>query len=137
MNIVIDTNIFISALIKGGATRDLIVNSKDRLLFPEFEFYEIEKHKYEIITKSNLSEREFNILLLKLLNYVKIIPSDIIIYWKGRAEKIIMEIDPDDVLFIATALAFKCPIWTDDKHFLEQKEIPIFTTKEMIKRHNE
>ena len=45
MNIVIDTNIFISALIKDGMTRNLIISSKDSLLIPEFEFDEIEKHK--------------------------------------------------------------------------------------------
>ena len=73
MNIVIDTNIFISALIKDSLTRNIIVNLKHNLLFPEFEFAEIKNHKIEIIKKSGLSSKEFDILLLRLLNYVKIL----------------------------------------------------------------
>lgn len=51
MNIVIDTNIFISALIRDSATRLLIITSRDNLLFPEFEFTEIKNHKEEILKK--------------------------------------------------------------------------------------
>ena len=54
MNIVIDTNIFISALIKDGLTRKLIVESEHNLLFPEFELDEIKNHKSYIIKKSGL-----------------------------------------------------------------------------------
>ena len=49
MNIVVDTNIFMSALIKDSTTRNLMVNSSDNLLFPEFEFYEIEKHMAKLL----------------------------------------------------------------------------------------
>ncbi|MBI2004103.1 hypothetical protein HYS72_01430 [Candidatus Pacearchaeota archaeon] len=47
--IVIDTNIFISSLIKEGLTREIITNSKINFLFPEFELEEIYSHKEEII----------------------------------------------------------------------------------------
>jgi predicted nucleic acid-binding protein len=40
MKIVIDTNIFISALIRKGKTREIFVNSKNLFLFPEFELKE-------------------------------------------------------------------------------------------------
>lgn len=72
MNIVVDTNVFISALIKDGTTRKIIINSEYNFLFPEFEFYEIKKHKLDILQKSGLPEKELNILLLRLLNSVKI-----------------------------------------------------------------
>ncbi len=132
MNIVIDTNIFISALIRDGITRDIITNMPYNLIFPEFELYEIKKHKDEIFAKSNLSEKEFNILLLRLLNYVKIAPSDIIAKYQTPAFNIMENIDKDDVLFIATALAFNCSIWSDDKHFKHQNVVKVLTTKEII-----
>jgi predicted nucleic acid-binding protein len=132
MNIVIDTNIFISALIKEGIVRKIIAEAGHNLLFPEFEFEEIKRHKQEIIKKSGLSEKEFDILLLRLLNYVKIIPTNIILNYKKRAFEIIGKIDSDDTMFIATALAFNCPIWSEDKHFKKQNKIKIITTKDMV-----
>ena len=88
MNIVVDTNIFISALIRKGITREIIANSWHNFLFPEFEFYEIKKHKPDILHKSGLPEKEFDILLLRLLNSVKIIPIDIIFKFRKEAFEI-------------------------------------------------
>jgi predicted nucleic acid-binding protein len=46
MIVVIDTNIFISALMKKDSlTREIIVNSYHNFLFPEYEFQEIYKYK--------------------------------------------------------------------------------------------
>ncbi len=132
MNIVVDTNIFLAALIKEGLVRDLIINSKNNLLFPEFEFEEIRNHKLEIIQKSQQSEKELNILILRLLKYVKIIPADIVSPYRSEACEIMGQIDQDDVPFIATALAFNASIWSDDKHFKKQDRVNILTTKDII-----
>ena len=40
-------------------------------------------------------------------------------------------IDKDDVIFIATALAFNCPIWSEDKHFQKQNIVKIFKTSKV------
>jgi len=109
--IVIDTNIFMSALIRDSSTRLLLTNLKINFLFPEFEFKEIEKYKQDILKKSKLSEKEFNILYLRLLKYVRIIPTDVIIKYREESDKIIGHIDNKDTIFVATALAFNCPIW--------------------------
>ena len=136
MNIVIDTNIFISALIKDGLTRNIIVKSKDNSILPDFELDEIYNHKNEIMKKAKLSEKDFDILLLRLLRYVRIIPVDLIINKKGEAFNIIGYIDPDDVIFFATALTFNASIWSDDKHFIMQNKIKILTTKDMVRMLN-
>jgi len=132
--VVIDTNIFISALIKKGKTREIITKLRLNFLFPEIEFEELHKHKEEIIRKSKISEKEFYILLLRLLNYVRVIPTEIVLPYKKQADKLIGQIDPDDVLFVATSLALNCPIWSDDKHLKKQNKIKILTTSDMIKR---
>ncbi len=131
MKLVIDTNVFISALIKDSKTRRLIKEIRANLLFPEYEFEELKEHKLEIIKKSLLTEREFNILFLKLLKYVNIIPDYIIEEYKEEAFNIMGRIDEKDVQFIATALAFNCSIWSDDKHFKKQDKVKILTTNEM------
>ena|SRR3989344_5295728 len=132
MNIVIDTNIFISALIKEGITRKIITESRQNFLLPEFELYEIYSNKKEILDKSKLSEKEFNILLLRLLRYVRIIPTGIIIDYRYEANKIMGNIDKDDTIFIATALTFDSPIWSDDNHFQKQNKVKILKTSHMI-----
>lgn len=132
MNLVIDTNIFISALIKDSKTREIIFNTNFNLLFPEFEFQEIFNHMEEILKKSKLKEFELHTILLGLLKKVRIIKTDKIIKYKKEASKIIGYIDKDDIIFIATALAFNCPVWTDDKHFQKQNRIKIIKTEEMI-----
>lgn len=132
MNIVVDTNVLISALIKDSMSRWLIVNSSHNLLLPELEIEEIESHKQEILRKSNLSEKEFRSLLFDLLKYVKIIKTEQIINYKEEAFRIIGNIDKDDTIFFATALAFNCPIWSDDLHFKQQHKIKILTISDMI-----
>lgn len=133
MNIVIDTNVFMSAPIKDSTTRNIIYHSEHQFLFPEFEFEEISKHFAEIMRKSGLSEPELNTLFLVLLRKVRVIRTKRVIRSRERAERIIGSIDQDDVLFIATALAFNCPIWGDDKHFKMQNEVRVFTTEELVK----
>ena len=134
--IVIDTNIFISALIKEGLTRKLIINSQFKLFFPEYEFIEIKNNKEEIIKKSGLSETELINLIRQLLKYVKIVRDSRIVKYRTKADEIMGNIDEDDAVFVPVALALNCPIWSDDKHFQKQKEIKVFTTKEIIELRN-
>ena len=137
MNIVIDTNIFISALIKNSLTRHLITEFKDNLLFPEFEFTEIKNHLSEILEKSHLSYKELGDLIKDLLRYVKIVRAEEVINYRSKASDIIGEIDKDDIIFIATALATNAVIWSDDKHFKKQNIIKTYTTKEIDKMFSE
>lgn len=135
MHILIDSNILISALIKKGFTRDILTNFNVNFLFPEQGLEEIYFYKSEIIKKSKINEKEFYVLLLRLLKYVRLVPIGIFISFKDEANKIIGKIDKDDVLFIAAALALNCVIWSDDKHFKKQKRVEIFTTKDVSKMY--
>ena len=132
MRFVIDTNIFISALLKDGAIRHIFVDSVHEFLFPEIIFEEIENHKEELLQKSGIDILSFEDLLAKLIIYVKIISTEEIILFKEKAQEIINSIDPDDAPFFATALAFDCPVWSDDRKLKEQKEVKVYNTKEIL-----
>ena len=95
-----------SALIKSGLTREILTNFKINFIFPEFEFKEILKHKGLILRKAGLSEKEFYILFLRLLKYVRVIPEDVVFKCKKTAHKIMGHIHKEDTICIATALAF-------------------------------
>ena len=132
--IAIDTNIIISALLKDGLKRHLLTNLKLNFVFPEYGLNEIYYYKDEILRKAKINEREFNILLLRLLKYLRLVPLDILINFKEEADKIMGHIHKEDTVFIATALAFNCPVWSDDKHFKKQNKIKILTTKDILKK---
>lgn len=130
--LVIDANVLISALIKEGFIRQFITDFELNFIFPEFGLEEIYRHKSEIIEKAKINKKEFDVLLLRLLKYIRLIPLEIIISRREEADKIIGHIDKKDAAFIASALAFNCPIWSDDKHFKKQNKIKIITTKDLI-----
>jgi len=106
LKIVIDSNILFSALIKDSITRRIILDYENQFLFPSYIFEEMEIHKTELLTKSKMKEKDFEELLSLLLRKVIIIPNEILLHYKKEAYQIIKDIDPDDVTFIACALAF-------------------------------
>ena len=132
MKIVIDTNVFMSALIKkSGLTRNIIINSGNNFLFPEYEFQEIYKYKEEISKKSGYSNIEFIQSVSLLLNHMRIVKHEEIRNYYNEALEIMDKIDHDDITFIATALAFDAIIWSDDSHFKMQDRVNCLTTEEM------
>jgi predicted nucleic acid-binding protein len=65
---------------------------------------------------------------------VLIIPEEVLKLHKKEALEIVKDIDLDDVVFIACALAYPdSSIWSDDKKLKKQNKIKILNTAEMIK----
>jgi predicted nucleic acid-binding protein len=132
LRIIIDSNILFSALIKDSITRRIILDYEDQFLFPSYIFEEIEKYKNELLTKSKMKPKDFEDLLRTLLQKVIIIPKEVLIHYKDDAYQIIKDIDPDDVTFIACALAYSDSIvWSDDKKLKQQSKVRIINTNEM------
>lgn len=131
---VIDANPIISALIKPGVSREIIINREFKFVTPSYTLTEIYKHKNEICKKAKISQKEFDDLLYRLFGYIRIINSNHYSE-KLKEAKILIE-DIDDVTYIACALYLNCPIWSDDKHFKKQNKIKILTTKEILKYLN-
>lgn len=132
MNIVIDSNVLFSALIKNSLTRKMILLYTGKFLFPSFIFDELEKHKGELVEKSGMGAKQFEMLLTILLQKVQIVPTDILLSYEKKAYDTVKDIDPDDILFIVCALAHPDSIlWSDDKKLKQQTVVPIINTKEM------
>jgi len=135
MRLVVDTNILLSALIKKSATRKILLHPGFEFYAPEHIFHEIENHKNEVIKKSGLSKEEFYIVLDSVLTNAIITPENEFAKHIPKAWDIMKNIDPDDFPFLALALSFENDgIWTNDKHFLKQKEVKVWRTKELLKK---
>tara|TARA_Y100000310_G_C20559128_1_gene752134 strand:+ start:663 stop:1076 length:414 start_codon:yes stop_codon:yes gene_type:complete len=133
MEIVIDSNILFSALIKDSITRKMIIEYNDLFLFPDYIFVEINNHLDELLDKSEMDKQDFQMLLEIILRKVQVVPSKVLTRYKKQALRIIKDVDPDDVLFIACALAYpKVVIWSDDKKLKKQSRIKVLNTKEVI-----
>ncbi len=92
----------------------------------------MERYKNELLTKSKMKSKDFEDLLRLLLRKVIIIPNEVLLHYRGEAFEIIKEIDPNDVTFIACALAFSdSVIWSDDKKLKQQSKVQIINTNEM------
>ena len=133
MRIVIDANILFSALIKDSLTRKIILEYEERFLFPKIIFTEAEKHKDELLKKSRLSAEEFSVLFALLMQKMQIVPDETLKPFYDAAYEIIKEIDPDDALFIACALAYPGSVlWTNDKKLKLQIKVRIIETSELM-----
>jgi predicted nucleic acid-binding protein len=134
MTIIIDTNILISALIRDSLTRAIIVFSGLDFRYPEVSLDEIKKHRRTILKKSGMTGHEFELLLGKILSRVSLLHGYEISPFMRTAKKTMGRIDPNDVVFVAAALA--CPgslIWSDDKDFQRQKAVKAATTGQFIR----
>ncbi len=135
MKIVVDTNILFSALVAKGKTRQILLREDVEFYVPEFFFKELRKYIEDISEKSGLKRRDVKILLNLLLENIQIVPKSTFEHKLLQAKKLIGNIDPDDVPFLALALSLnQGVIWTEDKDFRNQEKVKIITTSEMIKQ---
>lgn len=131
MRLVVDTNVIISALIRDGYTRHLVLESGHDLLSPDFLKTEIDRHRDLIMEKSGMSRAELDILLNLLLEEVDVVPLESYEGCLEDAREIMGGIDIKDVPFLALAMEKECGIWSDDTDFREQKQVPVLTTSDV------
>ncbi len=131
MRILVDTNRIIAALIKGSTTRNILFDANFEFVTPDYTVTEIKEHQEEVINKTNLTNKEFEILLALIFERIKIIPYE---EYKNFLEECKNEIsDPDDIPHLAACLASRADgIWAHDPHFLEQRRVKVFTNIDML-----
>ena len=130
MQLVVDANILFAALIKDGATIEILVNSSGRLFAPEFVLEEFREHEKEILKKTKRTPEEFESIFESLNEMINVIPKEEYQEMLAAAEKIAP--DPDDVPYLALALKLGIPIWSNDKELKGQKRVKVYNTKELM-----
>ena len=121
-----------SALVRISLTRKIIYELDEDLVFPESIFDELRRNKLELVKKSKLSEKEFDEILRLILKHVKIIPTENLKPYREEAFDLIREHSPEDVMFIACALAFDNGIiWSNDKKLKRQNKVRVLNTQEI------
>lgn len=132
MRLVVDANVVISALIADSKTRELIVTLEPDLLTPAFVQDEIENYKELIAEKSGMEPQRVQQFVDLLFQYIEVVPADKFHPAIEDADDAIGETDPDDVLYVACALARDAAIWSDDGDFEEQAVVDVYSTSDVV-----
>ncbi len=132
MNLVIDANVVISALIADSKTRELIVTLEPDLLTPAFVYVEIENYEDLIVEKSGIEADRVEQFIDLLFQYIEVVPAEDFYPSIDRADEAIGDTDPDDVLYLACAIARDAAIWSDDFDFEEQDLVETYSTSAVI-----
>ena len=132
MKLVIDANVVISALIADSKTRELIVTLEPDLLTPAFVHDEVENYEDLIVEKSGMEPDRVAQFIDLLFQYIEVVPADDFYPAIDRAKEAINDTDPDDVLYLACAIARDAVIWSDDSDFDEQDLVETYSTSDVI-----
>jgi len=129
MRLILDTNILIAALIKDSITRRILLLPGLEFLLPVFALDELATHRSKIVRATRLKGDELDLLLTLLLTSVTIVPFERIAPYLPEADTLIGAIDPNDVPFVALALAEEHEgIWSNDRAFERLPGIQCWTT---------
>ncbi|MEK6873374.1 MAG: PIN domain-containing protein, partial [Nanoarchaeota archaeon] len=115
MKLVIDNNIVFSIMKPDSASSFLFY----KLLEQGYEFFapldlveEFDNHEDECFTKSKISIDNFKLRKKEVFSKINLIELS---YYKEEIHKIINSLsDKDDVSYMALALKFSCPLWSND-----------------------
>ena len=131
MQLVLDANILFAALIKDSTTHEIIISELAEFFTPEFILEEFYTHKKEILDKTKRTPEEFERVFEDLKERIIVIPKEEYQTFLESAANI--SPDPKDVPYLALALKFKIPIWSNDRKLKEnQSYIKVYSTKDLI-----
>ncbi len=131
MELVVDTNVIFSAIVRNSVTRILLLNPNLILYSPEGLISELDEHKKEIRAKSKLNEKRYDELMAVLLSKIKLEPKETIAPFLKEALE--FSPDKDDSPFLALCLAKGIALWSNDKPLKQQSFVKVLSTAELFK----
>ena len=118
MEVVIDANVLFRTLISSGEIVKILFNPELKIFAPEVLGNEFLNNKNEILSKSKLSEIEFNALASLLLEKIIFVPLDEYKEFLPKARSLLGRHAKDED-FIAVCLMKKAKLWTYEKLLFE------------------
>ena len=116
---IIDSNVIFSAILNiNSGIGQFILKTKEKnitLYAPSYLKVEIERHFDKIISRSKLSEEEVRLSLGLIYSRLSFISDSLIPFEEYvKAMRLVRDIDPDDVTFLALANYMDKVLWTGD-----------------------
>lgn len=145
VRIIIDTNIIFSALLNSrGSIGDIIFNGKADFTFfsNAYMIHELEQHWDKLLKLSALNNQNLQISKHHLFSLITFIDENEITpkHWLD-AERLIADVDEDDIDFLALTLYLEGTLWTGDKRLykgLKSKGFQnVVDTSDLLKIRND
>jgi predicted nucleic acid-binding protein len=120
VKLIVDANIGI--LNANGKIGDLLINSRRSLNFiaPDFLRSEIHKHHSRLSKISGMSPDQIREAEYQIYKDITFISEEQIrqSIWLA-AEKLVADVDPKDIHYVAFSKQFRCKIWSGDKELIK------------------
>jgi len=126
------SNTVTEVLIADSKTRELIVTLEPDRLTPEVVHDGIKNYENLIVEKSGMDANRVQQFIDLSFQYIETVPASEFYSYIEGAEEAIGDTDPDDVLYVACALARNAGVWSDDSDFDERDLVTVFTTGEVV-----
>ena len=134
LRLVVDANVLVSAFLKDSLTRRILLDERLNLITPEHGFIETRRvlQRPKMLKRIGLEPAVFEELWAFLTSRIQTFPETD--YQKSLGESIHLAVHPEDAPYIALAIKFQCPIWTNDPDFqihAVKKSLQIYKTHEL------
>ena len=117
--IVIDTNKILASILRPGRVRKLLFTAQAVLVTPVYAWQEVCEKIGELAERRGVSPEETTALLEEMRDEVIVEEAPKRPY-EDSAKEIASSFDPDDWPFIALALEYGAPVWTNDKDMIRR-----------------
>lgn len=116
---IIDSNVIFSAIlnIESGIGQFILKTKENNIVLyaPSYLKIEIEQHFQKIINRSKLTKEEIRLSLEIVYSRISFISDSLIPFEEYvKAMRLVRDIDPDDVTFVALANYMSKVLWTGD-----------------------
>ena len=123
MKLIVDANIVFSGILNAnGKIGDLLINSSRSLNFiaPDFLRSEIHKHHSRLSKISGMNPDQIREAEYQIYKDITFISEEQIrqSIWLA-AEKLVADVDPKDIHYVAFSKQFRCKIWSGDKELIK------------------
>jgi predicted nucleic acid-binding protein len=130
--LVVDANIVLSALIRDGATREIILDRGMDLRSPPWLWEEIAGRYEWLQNKSCLSAPALDELLRQIRARITDIPAALIEEQREKALARVGKSGRKDAPYVAAVLAVRGTLWTHDKKLRSEARIATTTTADLL-----
>ncbi len=130
MFLVVDANIIFSFFNAKSKARDIVLSGNVTLFSPEFLLKELIKHKKEIMRKFRLKNEQFELTAELVKAVVQFRPLSEFEEYIDLAKR--HSPDVGDVQYLALAMKFALPLWSNDKALKRQSMVKVLSTKEVL-----
>ncbi|MCK4364637.1 MAG: PIN domain-containing protein [Thermoplasmatales archaeon] len=118
MEVVLDSNVLFRMLISRGDIIELVFNTNLKIYAPQRLWEEFRNNKKEILSKSNLSKKDFQVLSSLISNRITFVRLEEYKKYLPKAKKLLKRHEKDED-FIALCLLKCCKLWTYESRLFE------------------